>query len=228
MSEKEVLIYPEKVVSSENTEHDKIIEEVIAMINGYAPHSNTDMVYIAYRLAKSAHRGQKRKSGEDYIEHPVRIAHIAAELEMDVVGISAALLHDVIEDTPFTFDDIKALFGSDVADIVDGVTKLKKLQYNTREEQQVENLRKMFLAMAKDIRVVIIKLIDRLHNMRTLKYMRPDRQLAISKETLDVYAPLAHRLGMSKIKSELEDLSLKYLDPIAYEEIRESIKQKKD
>ncbi len=228
MNDKEVLIYPEKQVSREGVDHDKVVEEIIQMVKSYAPNSNTDMIYIAYRFAKAAHKEQKRKSGEPYIAHPVSIAHIAAELEMDVVGISAALLHDVIEDTPFTFDDIKNFFGIGVAEIVDGVTKLRKLHYNTREEQQVENLRKMFLAMAKDIRVVIIKLIDRLHNMRTLKYMRPDKQLAISKETLDVYAPLAHRLGMSKIKSELEDLSLKYLDPIAYDEIRESIKQKKE
>ncbi len=228
MNDKEVLIYPEKQVSREGVDHDKVVEEIIQMVKSYAPNSNTDMIYIAYRFAKAAHKEQKRKSGEPNIAHPVSIAHIAAELEMDVVGISAALLHDVIEDTPFTFDDIKNFFGIGVAEIVDGVTKLRKLHYNTREEQQVENLRKMFLAMAKDIRVVIIKLIDRLHNMRTLKYMRPDKQLAISKETLDVYAPLAHRLGMSKIKSELEDLSLKYLDPIAYDEIRESIKQKKE
>ncbi len=228
MNDKEILIYPEKQVLAETDDHDKIIDEIISMVTRYSPNANTDMIYVAYRFAKAAHKGQNRKSGEPYIEHPVRIAHIAAELEMDVVGISAALLHDVIEDTPFTFDDIKSFFGRGVAELVDGVTKLRKLQYNTREEQQVENLRKMFLAMAKDIRVVIIKLIDRLHNMRTLKFMRSERQLAISKETLDVYAPLAHRLGMSKIKSELEDLSLKYLDPIAYEEIRESIKQKKE
>ncbi|MDO4618178.1 MAG: bifunctional (p)ppGpp synthetase/guanosine-3',5'-bis(diphosphate) 3'-pyrophosphohydrolase [Clostridia bacterium] len=198
------------------------------MVKEYAPNSNTDLIYVAYRLAEVAHKGQKRKSGAPYIDHPVQIAYIAAQLKLDVVAIEAALLHDVIEDTPYTFENIEMLFGKDVAEIVDGVTKLRKLQYNTREEQQVENLRKMLLAMAKDIRVVIIKLIDRLHNMRTMKFMPPDRQLAISKETLDVYAPLAHRLGMSKIKSELEDLSLKYLDPVAYEEIRESIKQKKD
>lgn len=228
MSKSEMLAYPDKLPSAADSDNEQTIKKIIEMINSYAPNSNTDMVYVAYRLAEAAHRGQLRKSGALYIDHPVNIAYIAAELEMDVVGISAALLHDVIEDTPYTFDDIKALFGVGVAELVDGVTKLRKLQYNTREEQQVENLRKMFLAMAKDIRVVIIKLIDRLHNMRTLKYMRPDKQLAISKETLDVYAPLAHRLGMSKIKSELEDLSLKYLDPIAYEEIRENIKQKKE
>lgn len=222
------LAYPDTLPAMAESDNDKIIQRIIEMLQKYAPSSNTDMVYVAYRFAKSAHKEQKRKSGAPYIDHPVQIAYIAAELEMDAVGITAALLHDVIEDTPYTFDDIKGFFGTDVAEIVDGVTKLRKLQYNTREEQQVENLRKMFLAMAKDIRVVIIKLIDRLHNMRTLKFMRPDRQLAISKETLDVYAPLAHRLGMSKIKSELEDLSLKYLDPVAYDEIRESINQKKD
>lgn len=227
MKSKGALASPE-TMSFAKGDYNAVIDRIIEMVKTYAPGANTDMIYIAYRLAKSAHEGQLRKSGEPYIDHPVNIAYIAAELEMDAVGITAALLHDVIEDTPYTFDNLKDLFGPDVAEIVDGVTKLRKLQYNTREEQQVENLRKMFLAMAKDIRVVIIKLIDRLHNMRTLKYMPPDRQLAISKETLDVYAPLAHRLGMSKIKSELEDLSLKYLDPVAYEEIRESIKQKKD
>ncbi len=227
MKSKGTLTAPD-TMSFAKGDYDSIIDKIIDMVKTYAPNANTDMVYVAYRLAKSAHEGQKRKSGEPYIDHPVNIAYIAAELEMDTVGITAALLHDVIEDTPYTFEDLQTLFGTDVAEIVDGVTKLRKLQYNTREEQQVENLRKMFLAMAKDIRVVIIKLIDRLHNMRTLKYMLPERQLAISKETLDVYAPLAHRLGMSKIKSELEDLSLKYLDPVAYEEIRESIKEKKD
>ncbi len=228
MNSKDMLKYPETLKAANNDEHEKTVLKIIDMVKGYAPNSNTDLIYVAYRLADAAHKGQKRKSGEPYIDHPVQIAYIAAQLEIDAVGIEAALLHDVIEDTPYTFEHIEMLFGKDVAEIVDGVTKLRKLQYNTREEQQVENLRKMLLAMAKDIRVVIIKLIDRLHNMRTMKYMPPDRQLAISKETLDVYAPLAHRLGMSKIKSELEDLSLKYLDPVAYEEIRESIKQKKE
>ncbi len=228
MEAKEMLKYPEMLKAAKNDEHEETVLKIVEMVKGYAPNSNTDLIYIAYRLADAAHRGQKRKSGAPYIDHPVQIAYIAAQLEIDSVGIQAALLHDVIEDTAYTFEHIEMLFGKDVAEIVDGVTKLRKLQYNTREEQQVENLRKMLLAMAKDIRVVIIKLIDRLHNMRTMKYMPPDRQLAISKETLDVYAPLAHRLGMSKIKSELEDLSLKYLDPVAYEEIRESIKQKKD
>lgn len=208
-------------------ETDVIVEKVINRVKEYSPKANTDMIYVAYRLAKAAHKNQVRKSGEPYIIHPVQIAYIASELSMDATAICAGLLHDVIEDTPYTFDDIVMLFGRPVAEIVDGVTKLKKIQYRERQEQQVENLRKMFFAMSKDIRVVIIKLIDRLHNMRTLNFQPREKQLYIAKETLDVYAPLAHRLGISKIKSELEDLSLKYLDPIAYEEIAESINQKK-
>ncbi|MDY3031862.1 MAG: bifunctional (p)ppGpp synthetase/guanosine-3',5'-bis(diphosphate) 3'-pyrophosphohydrolase [Clostridia bacterium] len=185
------------------------------------------MIYIAYRLAKQAHKEQRRKSGAPYIEHPVQIAYIASQFNLDATTITAALLHDVVEDTPYSSEDIEAIFGSNVSALVDGVTKLRKIKYVSPEEQQVENLRKMFFAMAKDIRVVVIKLIDRLHNMRTLNFMSREKQLTISKETLDVYAPLAHRLGMSKIKIELEDLALKYLDPVAYEEIAKSINQKK-
>ncbi len=222
------ILAPEKIPDLKETDADAIIEEIIQMVKGYSPKANTDMIYVAYRFAKAAHKNQLRKSGEPYIDHPVQSAYIAAELSMDTVAISSALLHDVIEDTPYSFEDIETLFGRNVAEIVDGVTKLTKLQYTTHEEQQVENLRKMFLAMSKDIRVIIIKLIDRLHNMRTLNYQTPEKQLEKAKETLEIYAPLAHRLGMSKIKSELEDLSLKYLDPIAYEEIRTNIKQKKD
>lgn len=206
---------------------DKVVEKIIEKVKSYSPNANIDDIRVAYKLAKSAHNGQFRRSGAPYIEHPVAIAEIAAELSLDPTAIAAGLLHDVVEDTHYTYDDIKNLFGEQTAELVDGVTKLAKLQYNTHEEQQVENLRKMFLAMAKDIRVVIIKLIDRLHNMRTLKYMSPEKQLEKAKETLEVYAPLAHRLGMSKIKIELEDLSLKYLDPVAYEEIRVGINQKK-
>ena len=206
---------------------EETIRQVIESTKQHSPSANTDMIYVAYRLAQAAHKGQFRKSGAPYIEHPVQIAYIASTLSLDSTALAACLLHDVVEDTPYTYQDIEMLFGKQVAELVDGVTKLRKIQYRTQEEQQVENLRKMFLAMAKDIRVVIIKLIDRLHNMRTLKYMRPDKQLTISKETLEVYAPLAHRLGMSKIKVELEDLSLKYLDPVAYEEIRLNIAQKK-
>ena len=208
-------------------ETDVVVEKIIDMVRRQSPKANTDMIYVAYRMARAAHRNQVRKSGEPYIIHPVQIAYIAAELSMDWVAVCAALLHDVIEDTPYTYEHIVMLFGEPVAEIVEGVTKLKKIQYTDQQDRQVENLRKMFFAMSKDIRVVMIKLIDRLHNMRTLGYMARDKQLYIAKETLDVYAPLAHRLGISKIKSELEDLSLKYLDPIAYEEITDSINRKK-
>lgn len=226
-SRKALILEPTQIPRSKETDTDAIVAQTVQMVEGYAPNANTDMIWVAYFLAKAAHKDQFRKSGEPYIVHPVQIAYIAAQLSLDAVAIQAALLHDVIEDTPYTFADIKALFGQNVAEIVEGVTKLAKIQYNTHEEQQVENLRKMFLAMAKDIRVVIVKLIDRLHNMRTLKFQSPEKQLQIAKETLEIYSPLAHRLGMSKIKSELEDLSLKYLDPVAYEEIRTSISQKK-
>ena len=223
--EKSILDY-EKFPQNVN-DTDQIIDQIIQTVKTSNPDANTDMIYIAYKLAKNAHGNQLRKSGEPYINHPVQIAFIAANMSVDVVGITACLLHDVVEDTSYTSEDIKALFGAEVADLVDGVTKLTKLQYSTLEEQQVENLRKMFLAMAKDIRVIIVKLIDRLHNMRTLDSMSTAKQLEKARETLEVYAPLAHRLGMSKIKVELEDLALKYLDPVAYDEIRESIKQKK-
>jgi GTP pyrophosphokinase len=226
-TDEQVILAPEKMPQNID-DTDVLVDKIIGMVKGYSPNANTDIIYIAYRLAKSAHSHQFRRSGAPYIEHPVQLAYIAAQLSLDSTAIAAALLHDVVEDTPYTYEDIENLFGKSVAELVDGVTKLKQIKYNTREEQQVENLRKMFLAMAKDIRVVVIKLIDRLHNMRTLNYMPRAKQLLISKETLDVYAPLAHRLGMSKIKIELEDLALKYLDPVAYEEITQSINQKKE
>ena len=221
------ILDPEQLPLTETTDTDAIIQKIISAVKTYSPNSNTDIIYIAYKVAKNAHKKQFRKSGAPYIEHPVQIAYIASQFSLDATAIAACLLHDVVEDTPYSYDDIVSLFGISVANLVDGVTKLKKIKYVSKEEQQVENLRKMFLAMAKDIRVVIIKLIDRLHNMRTLDFMSRDKQVDIAKETLDVYAPLAHRLGMSKIKIELEDLALKYLDPVAYSEITSSIKQKK-
>ena len=168
-----------------------------------------------------------RESGEPYISHPLEVAYILADLELDIETLVSALLHDVVEDTEYTIADIEREFGETVAVIVDGVTKLGKIQYTTAEEQQVENLRKMFLAMAKDVRVILIKLADRLHNMRTIKAKSEDKQRQKARETLEVYAALAHRLGMSKIKWELEDLSLKHIDPIAYKEITDSINLKK-
>lgn len=188
---------------------------------------NTEKLRKAYDLAVDAHKGQMRESGEPYVTHPLEVAYILADLELDVDTLVSALLHDVVEDTEYTLDDITREFGETVAVIVDGVTKLGKIQYTTAEEQQVENLRKMFLSMAKDVRVILIKLADRLHNMRTIKAKSESKQREKARETLEVYAALAHRLGMSKIKWELEDLSLKYIDPIAYKEIADSISLKK-
>lgn len=191
------------------------------------PNFNIDKLEKAYALAENAHSGQNRASGEPYITHPLEVAYILADLELDCDTLVGAILHDVVEDTDYTIHDIKAQFGESVATIVDGVTKLGKIQYITAEEQQVENIRKMLLAMAKDVRVILIKLADRLHNMRTITAKSEMKQREKARETLEVYAALAHRLGMSKIKWELEDLSLRYIDPVAYKEITESINLKK-
>ncbi len=188
---------------------------------------NIEKLEKAYNLAFEAHDGQMRVSGEPYITHPLEVAYILADLELDCDTLVSALLHDVVEDTDYTLEDIKIEFGENVAVIVDGVTKLGKIQYTTAEEQQVENIRKMLLAMAKDVRVILIKLADRLHNMRTLTAKSEIKQREKARETLEVYAALAHRLGMSKIKWELEDLSLRFIDPVAYKEITESINLKK-
>ncbi len=202
---------------------DALVEKVLS----YNSKFNIEKLTRAYELANSAHEGQIRNSGEPYIVHPLAVAHILADLELDCDSLVGALLHDVVEDTDCTVAEVSQNFGDAVGIIVDGVTKLGKIQYTTKEDQQVENLRKMFLAMAKDVRVILIKLADRLHNMRTLKSMPEDKQREKARETLEVYAALAHRLGMSKIKWELEDISLRYLDPIAYREITESISQKR-
>lgn len=193
----------------------------------YNPNSDFEFIKKAGDYATKAHEGQNRKSGEPFVIHPYNVALILSELEMDDEAIVAGLLHDTVEDTSCTINDIKENFGENVALLVEGVTKLGKIPYSTKQEQQVENLRKMFLAMAKDIRVVIIKLADRLHNMRTLKSMTEEKQLAKAHETMEVFAPLANRLGMQKVKWELEDLSLRYLDPIAYKEISDHINLKR-
>ena len=197
---------------------DASIENIIATMNSHGKLSpeTEDSLRRAYGLCREAHADQVRLSGEPYYIHPLAVAQILAEMGMDWETVAAGLLHDVIEDTKYGYDEIKEMFGPDVALLVDGVTKLRKIKYVSREDQQVENLRKMFFAMAKDIRVILIKLADRLHNMRTLKYMSPEKQRIIAKETLDVFAPLAHRLGISQIKCELEDLSLRYLDSVAW------------
>lgn len=210
------------------TDPNALYNELIKSIKKYHPSADTSMVEKAYKIASEAHKDQKRKSGEPYIIHPLCVAIILADLEMDKETITAGLLHDVVEDTVMTSEEIREEFGEDVEQLVDGVTKLGQLNYSADKiEVQAENLRKMFLAMAKDIRVILIKLADRLHNMRTLKYMRPEKQKEKARETMDIYAPIAQRLGISKIKVELDDLSLKYLQPDVYYDLVEKIALRK-
>ena len=217
---------------------EKLYDELIASVRKYHPSADISLIEKAYQIAKKAHEGQVRKSGEPYIIHPLCVAIILADLELDKETIVAGLLHDVLEDTTMTSDEIKEIFGEEVLLLVDGVTKLKHLHLTDnnpnekdkaydRLEMQAENLRKMFLAMAKDIRVIMIKLADRLHNMRTLKYQSPEGQIRIARETQEIYCPLAQRLGISKIKIELDDLSLKYLEPEAYYDLVHQIDQRK-
>jgi GTP diphosphokinase / guanosine-3',5'-bis(diphosphate) 3'-diphosphatase len=195
------------------------IAELIERVRRYEPSVDPEWLTRVYELAVAAHQGQRRASGESYIEHPLAVAGILAELEVDPQTIAAALLHDVVEDTSITGEQVTEQFGGEVARLVDGVTKLTRIPYQSKEDAQVENLRKMFLAMAKDIRVIIIKLADRLHNMRTLASLPAAKQQAIARETLDIYAPIAHRLGIWKIKWEIEDECLRYLDPPSFHDI---------
>ncbi len=204
-----------------------MIEDLIKIIEKYMTKDEIAFVMKAYEYASEMHKDQKRKSGEPYIIHPVNVAIILADLDMDVETIIAALLHDVVEDTPATYDDVKNLFTEDIANIVDGVTKLNKLNYKSSEAFQAENLRKMILAMNNDIRVIIVKLADRLHNLRTLEYMNEEKRKQKAQETIEIYAPLAGRLGIFKIKWELEDLSLRYLDPEGYYDLVEKINKKR-
>lgn len=205
-----------------------LYDQLLATIQKYHPSEDISMVERAYRLACTAHKDQRRKSGEPYIIHPLYVAIILAELEMDKETIVAGLLHDVVEDTFISEEEVTEEFGEEVALLVDGVTKLGQLSYDVdKVEVQAENLRKMFLAMAKDIRVIIIKLADRLHNMRTLQYMKPEKQKEKARETMDIYAPIAQRLGISRIKTELDDLALKYLEPEAYYNLVNQVAQRK-
>src|SRR5580692_9236543 len=199
------------------------ISELIERVRSYDPSADGEWLMSVHQLADAAHQGQRRASGESYIEHPLAVAEILAELEMDHQTIAAALLHDVVEDTSITAEQVSDRFGEDVSRLVDGVTKLTRIPYQSKEDAQVENLRKMFLAMAKDIRVIIIKLADRLHNMRTLSSLPAAKQKAIARETLEIYAPIAHRLGIWKIKWEIEDECLRYLDPASFQDIVELV-----
>lgn len=206
-----------------------LYNDLIRSIHQYHPSDDITMIDKAYQIAYNAHKDQKRKSGEPYIIHPLCVAIILADLELDKETIAAGILHDVVEDTIMTMEEITKVFGLEVALLVDGVTKLTQLSWSMdKVEIQAENLRKMFLAMAKDIRVILIKLADRLHNMRTLQYMTPEKQKEKARETMDIYAPIAHRLGISKIKIELDDLSLKYLNPDVYYDLAEKISLRRD
>lgn len=215
----------DKFVPNDFTDPDMLYNSLIERILKYHPSSDVSVIEKAYNIAKEAHKDQLRKSGEPYIIHPLCVAIILSQLELDKESIVAGILHDVVEDTIMTQEELEKEFGSEVALLVDGVTKLTRLKYkHDKLDEQAENLRKMFLAMAKDIRVIMIKLADRLHNMRTMQYQSPEKQLEKSRETLDIYAPLAHRLGISKIKIELDDLAMKYLLPDVYKEIDRKVR----
>lgn len=207
----------------EKNEVVQLYDELIGLIDDNFTDENKDLVDRAFRLAESAHEGQLRKSGQPYIIHPLSVAIVLAQMGMDAASIAAALLHDVVEDTDVTKEDISKTFNEEIAVLVDGVTKLGKVSLSNKEEQQAENIRKMLIAMSHDIRVIIIKLADRLHNMRTLQFMREQKRRDIAKETLEIYAPIAHRLGIRPLKIELEDLAISYLDSVGYKEIEDNL-----
>jgi guanosine-3',5'-bis(diphosphate) 3'-pyrophosphohydrolase len=202
-------------------------EDLLEKVRGYSPDADLEMLRRAYVFSALEHKGQVRHSGEPYLVHPLEVADILADMKLDVVCVAAGLLHDVVEDTLTTIERIRETFGDDVAHIVEGVTKISAIPFSSSEERQVENFRKMLLAMVDDIRVILVKLADRLHNMRTLQYMSDERRVRTAQETLDIYAPIANRLGMAKVKNELEELSFKYLEPTAYESLRSRVEGKR-
>jgi GTP pyrophosphokinase len=206
---------------------DERIEALLKQAQANRPNEDISLIRKAWEFCVSHHKGQTRASGEPYIVHPLEVAEVLVEMKLDATAVAAALLHDAVEDTPATSEEIGEKFGDQVAHIVEGVTKIDKIQFANREDRQAENVRKMLLAMVSDVRVVLIKLADRLHNMRTLEHLKPERQEAIARETLDIYAPLAHRLGMGKVRGELEDLAFRYTDPVSYEQVSEAVEARR-
>src|SRR5580765_6261154 len=202
-------------------------EDLIEKVRAANPEADTELLRRAYVFSAYEHKGQVRRSGEPYLVHPLEVADVLADLRLDVVAIAAGLLHDIVEDTPTTIERVRELFGEQVAHVVEGVTKLAGLQFSSTEERQAESFRKMLLAMVDDVRVILVKLADRLHNMRTLHHLPEDRRLRIAQETRDIYAPIAHRLGMSKLKNELEELAFRHLEPQAYQELRAQVDAKR-
>src|SRR5262245_56006217 len=202
-------------------------EDLIERVRVYAPDADTDLLRRAFEFSAAEHRGQVRRSGEPYLVHPLGVADILIEQRLDVVTIAAGLLHDVVEDTPTSVEKVRELFGEPVAHVVEGVTKLSGLQFASTQERQAESFRKMLMAMVDDIRVILVKLADRLHNMRTLRHLPEERRTRIAQETRDIYAPIANRLGMSKVKNELEELSFRYLEPENYEALRARVDAKR-
>ncbi|HLC42106.1 MAG TPA: bifunctional (p)ppGpp synthetase/guanosine-3',5'-bis(diphosphate) 3'-pyrophosphohydrolase [Methylomirabilota bacterium] len=205
----------------------KQLQDLMTGIPKYQPGADLELVKRAYRFSESSHRGQQRASGEPYVSHPVEVAGLLVDFKMDVTTVTAGLLHDVLEDTQTSKEDLSREFGQEIAELVDGVTKIGKLEFSSREERQAENFRKMLVAMARDIRVLMIKLADRLHNMRTLDYLSPEKRKKVADETLDIYAPLAHRLGMAKVKAELEDLALRALHSDAYQDLQKRVAKRR-
>src|ERR1035438_4423992 len=206
---------------------DRRIEALLKQVHANRPSEDISLIRKAWEFCVNHHEGQMRASGEPYIVHPLEVAEVLAEMKMDATAIAAGLLHDSVEDTPSTTEEIEAKFGDQVAHIVEGVTKIDKIQFANREDRQAENVRKMLLAMVSDVRVVLIKLADRLHNMRTLEHLKPERRESIARETLDIYAPLAHRLGMGKVRGELEDLAFRYTDPVSYEKVAAAVEARR-
>ena len=220
-------VMPEAVREADPRPIDLRFEALLKQVQANRPSDDISLIRKAWEFCVKHHDGQMRASGEPYIIHPLEVAEVLAEMKMDSTAIAAGLLHDAVEDTPATNEEIEAGFGDQVAHIVEGVTKIDKIQFANREDRQAENVRKMLLAMVSDVRVVLIKLADRLHNMRTLEHLQPDRQEAIARETQDIYAPLAHRLGMGKVRGELEDLAFRYTDPVSYEKVSAAVESRR-